>query len=161
MRFLFGCRGRIGRAEMLIFVPFTLGWAFLAASIWYTQFSDLEGAVEDLGWEAVLPTLLDPLPHLIATIVILGLIILWCMVASAIIVKRLHDRDWSGYWLLLLMTAPVTLIALAVVMPPPPGPTGFAEGALAALALVIMLAFLRELFFLPGTKGENRFGPPN
>lgn len=161
MRFLFRCGGRIGRAEMAIFVPFTLGWSFLAASVWYTQFNDLGDAVEDLGWEALLPTLLDPLSHLIATVVILGLFILWCVVARAIMVKRLHDRDRSGSWLWLLAAAPVALIAMAIAPAAPPGPVGFAEGALAGLALIVILAFLWELFFLPGTEGENRFGPPN
>jgi len=44
-------------------------------------------------------------------------------------VRRLHDRDMTGWWLLLLLVP-----------------------AVGALVLLVMLA-------LPGTKGDNRFGP--
>lgn len=155
---LFGCRGRINRVEMLIFIPFSIGWGLLAASFWYTQFADLEGAVEDLGWEALIPTLLDPLPHLIATVLIFALFVMWCLVARAAMTKRLHDRGKSGHWLFLLAAGPLVLLGLLFV-PFTEGPAGFAEGALVALAIADIAWFLRELFWLPGTDGDNRFGP--
>jgi uncharacterized membrane protein YhaH (DUF805 family) len=157
---LFSGRGRIGRAKMAIFPLFTTGWGLLAASIWLTQFSDLKDAVEDLGWEAILPMLLDPLPHLIATALILVLLVLWCVVARALMVKRLHDCDRSGYWLVLPIVAATAAVALALA-PPLPQAAKLAGSTLFAMAAGTMTWFLFELFVHRAAAANNRFGPPN
>lgn len=54
----------------------------------------------------------------------------------AVIVRRLHDRDMSGWWLLGFFVA--SLIPLI--------------GFVASIAFIVIM-------FLPGTAGENRFGP--
>jgi uncharacterized membrane protein YhaH (DUF805 family) len=54
----------------------------------------------------------------------------------AVAVRRLHDRDMSGWWYLGLVVA--SLIPVV--------------GFLASIALLVLLA-------LPGTPGPNRFGP--
>lgn len=54
----------------------------------------------------------------------------------AVSVRRLHDRDMSGWWYLGLVIAS----AIPVV------------GSLASIAMLV-------LFALPGTEGANRFGP--
>lgn len=146
LRLLFSYHGRIGRAGTLLLIPFSIGMALAGAGLWYTQFSDLEGAIEDLGWEALLPTLLNPLPHLIATIAIFCLFVLWCWVASALIVKRLHDRGRRGAWLVLPILAPVLVIALALA-PPASGFVAFGEGAVLAGLIAALGWFVRELFW--------------
>ena len=62
---------------------------------------------------------------------IVSLVIAWAAIAND--VKRCHDRDKSGWWLLLMLLASLTVI-----------------GALWPLI---------ELGFLDGTQGPNRFGP--
>ncbi len=158
LRILFSCHGRMGRSTMWIIVPVSLVLAALGAVVWYSQFTDLKSAIEDLGWEALLPTLLDPLPHLIATVAILALFLLWWHIARALMVKRLHDRGRKGTWLILLVAAVIGLLALPL-MPELAEPAQFVEGGLVALALGVIVAFARELFWMKGTEGENRYGP--
>jgi uncharacterized membrane protein YhaH (DUF805 family) len=102
---------------------------------------------------------------------------------SAIMVKRFHDRDKSG-WLVLLLIVP-TLVSifgdmLGVTGRPEPLPdipataTLFEawlqvmqaravnrtfEFALGLWMLAVMLWFFVELGFFRGTRGPNRFGP--
>jgi uncharacterized membrane protein YhaH (DUF805 family) len=51
--------------------------------------------------------------------------------AILVYIKRWHDRDKSGWWMLIVL-----------------------------IPLVGAIWFLVELGFLPGTPGPNRFGPP-
>jgi uncharacterized membrane protein YhaH (DUF805 family) len=63
--------------------------------------------------------------------IVVGLLALWPGMAA--LVKRLHDRNRSGWWLL-ASSIPIG------------GP-------------FILIALLIEAWFLKGTEGENRFGP--
>lgn len=56
--------------------------------------------------------------------------------AIAVTVRRLHDRDMSGWWYAGLIV--VSFIPFV--------------GLLASVAFIVLM-------FLPGTQGENRFGP--
>jgi len=69
-----------------------------------------------------------------------GLLGLWGLAviipAIAVVVRRLHDRDMSGWWYLgLILVSWIPIVGLVAV-----------------------IAFL-VLMFLPGTVGPNRFGP--
>lgn len=68
------------------------------------------------------------------------LILLWALVvlipSIAVTVRRLHDRDMSGWWYLAFVFG----------------------GAIPYIGFLISIAFL-VLMFLPGTEGPNRFGP--
>lgn len=66
-----------------------------------------------------------------------GLFFLAIFIPSlAVVVRRLHDRDMSGWWYLGFIVA--SMIPLL--------------GMVAGIALLVIL-------FLPGTEGANRFGP--
>ncbi|HEX4847096.1 MAG TPA: DUF805 domain-containing protein [Novosphingobium sp.] len=77
--------------------------------------------------------------HPIAT-ALAGLGILWSLGTLipniAVTVRRLHDRDMSGWWYLGMIVASIIPFL----------------GILAALAFLVLM-------FLEGTKGPNRFGP--
>lgn len=113
---LFSIRGRIGRATW---------WGVTLASWIFTAILD-----------ALFIAILDVLPEesevslLIALVIALvgAVFILW--VSTAAHIKRWHDRNKSG-WMVLILLIPV----------------------LGALWSLIELGFLR------GTKGPNRFGP--
>ncbi|WP_024580419.1 MULTISPECIES: DUF805 domain-containing protein [Bradyrhizobium] len=66
--------------------------------------------------------------------------------------KRLHDRDKSGWWLLLFFLGPVILAAIAML-----------GGAIASVcdlaALAVSVWTIVELGCRPGTTGPNRYGP--
>jgi uncharacterized membrane protein YhaH (DUF805 family) len=79
-------------------------------------------------------------------------------------IKRLHDRDKSGWWLLLFYIAPGVLLGIGLVA----GFFGITEGSsgaggigllfsLAGFAVAVW-AFI-ELGCLRGTVGPNRYGP--
>lgn len=66
-------------------------------------------------------------------------------------IKRLHDRDKSGWWLVLFYVVPSVLGGA--------GGTIGAEMILNLISLAISIWAIVELGFLRGTAGPNRFGP--
>jgi uncharacterized membrane protein YhaH (DUF805 family) len=132
-RRMFDFRGRSRRLEFWLFL--LLVWLVYAALIFAfigSGFS-LDQAIDarDRGWTAWVPTVFG------GTGALLGL---WWVVtllpALAVTVRRLHDRDLSGWWLLGAWIA--GLIPLINV--------------LTWLALIVVL-------MLPGGAGANRHGP--
>ena len=68
---------------------------------------------------------------------LLGLYVLATIVPNiAVVVRRLHDRDMSGWWYLGVIVA----------------------GMIPLVGILANIGFL-VLMFLPGTVGPNRFGP--
>jgi uncharacterized membrane protein YhaH (DUF805 family) len=76
----------------------------------------------------------------------------WIYLATAI--KRLHDRDRSGWWIVLFFFVPGLLFYVWDWLPEA---NWFLPFDLAIHAL--WLWGIVELFFLRGTSGSNRFGP--
>ena len=76
------------------------------------------------------------------------------------IVKRLHDLNLSGYWLLLVGSLSfvgnviLELIELSVISLP-----FVIEMVVALLSLIIGLGSIICLLFIRGTKGDNKYGP--
>jgi uncharacterized membrane protein YhaH (DUF805 family) len=93
---------------------------------------------------------------------VLGFGVLWFVVGGivyiaviisgiAVGIKRLHDRDKSGWWLLVFYLGPSVLSGLGAS-------TGFQVGfGIASFALALW-AFV-ELGCLRGTAGANQYGP--
>jgi uncharacterized membrane protein YhaH (DUF805 family) len=85
--------------------------------------------------------------------VLILLVIYVPMVISGVMVgiKRLHDRDKSGWWLLVFYLLPAVLGWLS---------DSISGGVILSLAsLAVSIWGLVELGFLRGTAGANRFGP--
>ncbi len=86
----------------------------------------------------------------IALIVLAGAAFLLTVIVVA--VKRLHDRNKSGWWLLLLYGVPLLLNAGAYSV------ASNEPVYLTVPALIINMWALIELGFLRGSRGPNRFG---
>jgi uncharacterized membrane protein YhaH (DUF805 family) len=141
---LFSFRGRINRGKYwLAVLIYMLVWtAFITGClIW------LGGMNTD-----------DPFSFAGAGLLIwlMGFILLVAGIWSglAVGIKRLHDRDKSGWWILLFWLGPGILSGSNAFMPDVGG--GFIL-SLAAAAVAIW-GFV-ELGCLPGTPGPNRYGP--
>jgi len=152
--YLFGFRGRIGRARFLLYFAIAVPlYALLIVVFWIYALS-IPGAYENGGptpWPS------DPLG-------ILGAILFFLVLAAttlagaAVTVKRLHDRDKAWWWLMVYVVAPDVLLSLAEIL-------AQAEILNLSAALVIEFAALAlatwgsvELTLLRGTPGDNRFG---
>jgi uncharacterized membrane protein YhaH (DUF805 family) len=80
-------------------------------------------------------------------------IVIVAMIVSGIAVglKRLHDRDMSGWWLLVFFLLPGVLDGIGRLLAAPLV-FSLAEAAISLWALVV-------LGFLRGTPGPNQYGP--
>jgi uncharacterized membrane protein YhaH (DUF805 family) len=90
------------------------------------------------------------LPHVAN--MLLTLMFAWFYATASI--KRLHDRDKSGWWM-------VPFIAATGLYSEFGGRLGGSWAAI-GLGIVVYIAFiwgLVEMYFLKGTRGPNRFGP--
>jgi uncharacterized membrane protein YhaH (DUF805 family) len=88
------------------------------------------------------------LPLIIGGVIYILVAISGTMVA----IKRLHDRNKSGWWVLLFIFGPMVLSMLGGVIPG----IGFVF-SLGGLAISIWA--IVELGFLKGTAGANQYGP--
>ena len=74
-------------------------------------------------------------------------------------IRRLHDMNRSGWWS--LIQVPMNIVSPeAKYRPNEPG----LMGAIVVTACIVMVIYALALIFVPGTKGDNRFGlppPPN
>ena len=141
---LFGFQGRVGRARF-----------WLAALLWVlavpASFLFAGGVIETLK----LRVTYELFGGLMAGVLIPALVS-FVAVGS----KRLHDRDKSGWWLLLFFFAPYFAGPLLVpLLPIPEDPSNLELfGWLSVTVFPFFVWGLVELGFLPGTPGPNRFG---
>jgi uncharacterized membrane protein YhaH (DUF805 family) len=125
---LFGFSGRINRAKYWLTVVIYLVTILLVAGV---------GISAGMATLFILVAVILYIPILISGI--------------AVGIKRLHDRNKSGWWLLVFYVLPGTLSGLAETT----GPYFVLELAGAALSI---WGFV-ELGCLRGTSGPNQFGP--
>ena len=113
-------------------------------------------------------TAVDPATNQIEPTGLPGLAVLAVALANmwigfALSVKRLHDRDRNGWWLLwqlLIVLVAVILIVVAIAVPEEQRPLWYAlAGGAGLAALVISVWLFVEIGFLRGTDGPKRFGP--
>lgn len=141
---LFSFNGRINRAKywLAVLIYLVVWTAFIALCLMWLGGSSIDNLFSVAG--AVL------LIWLIGFVLLIGGI--WSGLAVG--VKRLHDRDKSGWWILLFWLGPSILGGWQTATPDLGG--GFIF-SLAATAIAIW-AFV-ELGCLRGTPGPNRYGP--
>jgi uncharacterized membrane protein YhaH (DUF805 family) len=141
--------GRSRRKEFWMFVLFQI-----LVSIVFGLLAGLAGGAS----MATMATSADPTAGVFASIMGMGIILVINLVVSlaliipsiAVTVRRLHDTDRSGLWLL----APIGIAILAIV----------ALQINETLAVVFFVAYfamaiaLLVFMFLEGTRGPNRYG---
>jgi uncharacterized membrane protein YhaH (DUF805 family) len=141
---LFSFNGRINRAKywLAVLIYLVVWTAFIALCLIWLGGTSIDNLFSFAG--AVL------------LIWLIGFILLIAATWSglAVGVKRLHDRDKSGWWILLFWLGPSILGGWQTATPDLGG--GFIL-SLAAAAIAIW-AFV-ELGCLPGTPGPNQYGP--
>jgi uncharacterized membrane protein YhaH (DUF805 family) len=77
----------------------------------------------------------------------------------AVFAKRLHDRDKSGWWLLVLYIAPIAAVLLAGLIGTMNSDFGGFAARMCFLAVfAFFIWFFVELGCLQGTRGYNRYG---
>ena len=81
-------------------------------------------------------------------------------ITFALVIKRLHDRDISGWWVLLFWFAAPILAATGSILPAIGERVGSAAGFVLGLIGVGITSWgLVEVGFLRGTPGQNSYGP--
>jgi uncharacterized membrane protein YhaH (DUF805 family) len=80
----------------------------------------------------------------------------------AVTMRRLHDTERSGWWLLLLAAAFAFIGIMAAVGPGGPF-VGSTAGSFTGMIVAILLLLIASITFLvfmvlPGTEGPNRYG---
>lgn len=111
-------------------------------------------------------SVLNYLAFLVAMVAAMGLPIVGLLIAVpvvivalwvgfAVAVRRLHDRNKSGWWLVIMYAPVFVLSALGAVVSASDPETG---SGLNALSLPFSIWAFVELGCLKGTSGPNRFG---
>jgi uncharacterized membrane protein YhaH (DUF805 family) len=150
---LLSLQGRTGRARYLAVVAgFAAALAVLMATFWLYALS-VPGEYENGG-----PTPFPKGPLGIAGAVLwFALMALSFWTLGTATVRRLHDRDKSGWWIFLVLVGPNFVYGLGDYL----AATGIDMPPLAfALRIAGLSGFLYgavELLLLPGTPGRNRY----
>ena len=133
---MFGYRGRIGRIWFWLGLMTTTAIAGFIASI-------VAGTFDGVGEYG----------RFLSVVAIAGLV---AWMSSAVTVKRLHDRNRSGWWYLLYGIVPPGAFLLAI--------NAQSDGDLVAASILYGLSIVAffwvviELGLMRGTRGDNRFG---
>jgi uncharacterized membrane protein YhaH (DUF805 family) len=143
---LFGFEGRINRARywLVALISVIAGTVILIESLL---------ALADGLSDADPATIATPLPILFYAIAF-SLFAVSQWIYAAMTIKRLHDRDKSGWWI-------VSFFVLPILLPEVAGRLGEPTAAffIGVVAFVLSVWSVVETFFLRGTRGPNRFGP--
>jgi len=103
----------------------------------------------------------EPTGPIAVALFVVAIVNIW--VNFALCAKRLHDRDRTGWWLLLqalVLFVALALVVVAFVAPEEQRPTWFVVASVAGvMALGVSLWLFVEIGFLRGSQGPNRFGP--
>jgi uncharacterized membrane protein YhaH (DUF805 family) len=140
--YLFSPHGRINRAKYWLFVVVSAVIMIVLVAgislVWASQLYDPRGGFS-----------FSPVALVVVGVVYLLLLIVGIFIG----IKRLHDRDKSGWWLLLFYLVPMVFSWISAIL------SRNGIGALFALAsLVVSIWTLVELGCLRGTAGPNRYG---
>jgi uncharacterized membrane protein YhaH (DUF805 family) len=150
--FLLSFDGRISRAKIWFaaFVWFATVFSFM--TIFMALLFVLGSVLRGFGYDVHLESskTMHPAFYLLG----LPLLVTFVWVFAATVIKRLHDRDKSGWWLVPFFIAPDLLGRLSDWLENP-----VLALLVDALGLGLGVWCFVELFCLRGAKAPNRFGP--
>ncbi len=158
--YLFSFSGRINRAKLWLFIAIMIG-VYIAMIVLFFSL---------VGTAVFLPGSRTPNSQIFAGGMALVLVLIFFVVmvvafiaSLSLALRRLHDRNKSGLWLLLFWLAPFvlnvigTVSSLQSISDPTAGPNPI--GSLFTLiAFGISIWAFVELYCLRGTIGENQYG---
>ena len=157
--YLFGFRGRINRAKMWLAVLIGMCWMlFMAVLTGATSTSttdsvefdvyDIFRVLDPASYRSL--SLADP-PSLLIRVIGTPLLV-WFYAATSI--KRMHDRDKSGWWIIPFFVVPGLYHQFA-------GRLGhsYLNLLIGLIAFVFVIWSFIEIYCLKGSRRTNRFGP--
>lgn len=144
--FLFSFEGRINRAKywLVASISMIVGMFILMKSL-FALAGSLDGADP-----ATIATWFPVLFYAITY----PLIAVSTWIYAATSVKRLHDRNRSGWWIIPFCVLPILLPQVADWLG-----NSYVAFFIGLVAFVLSIWSFVELFCLRGTRGPNRFGP--
>ena len=150
---LFSFHGRINRAKYWLAILF---WTVVDIVVFAVVGGMLVKDILALGSEPSGADVVRVILSFGIGIVLVILLVFVPMIVSgfAIGIKRLHDRDQSGWWILLFYFGPAVASALAQR-----SDAGALVLVLSLVSLGISIWAIVVLGFLRGTRGPNRYGP--
>jgi uncharacterized membrane protein YhaH (DUF805 family) len=153
LQVLFSFNGRINRAKYWLAVVF---WIIVEIVVFGVLAVMLGNHLLGLGSE---PTGADIVKIILSFglgIILVFLLVFIPMIVSgfAVGIKRLHDRDQSGWWIVLFFLGPTVASVLAQT-----SDSGAASLVLGLVSLGISIWAFVVLGCLRGTRGPNRYGP--
>jgi len=163
--YLFGFGGRINRAKMWLYLLVVLGAEIVFFAIMWAL-AGMSGMMPLQENGSLVGVFSNGITGIIAGILMFAFLVGLIWSGLAVAVKRLHDRNKSGWWLIFFYVGPLVLDAV-VAIALPQGEKASAAPTLPALiamllaltALGIMIWAFVEIYCLRGTVGGNRFGP--
>jgi len=153
LQVLFGFHGRLNRAKYWLALLF---WIVVEIVVFAVVGGMWAKDILSLGSEPSGADILRVILSFGIGILLVILLVLVPMIVSgfAIGIKRLHDRDQSGWWILLFYFGPAVASALAQR-----SDSGSLVLVLSLVSIGIWIWAIVVLGFLRGTRGPNRYGP--
>jgi len=160
--YLFGFEGRINRAKYWLAALIMLCWMIFLLLLSALPINYLFGAPAKFSFNIdnlfiifdpqALRSLQKPEIAMIVANFLFMPLVLWMWLATS--VKRLHDRDKSGWWLVPFFAIPNLFHQFSERLP-----DSYLVLPLALMVLGLCLWGFVELYFLSGSRKTNRFGP--
>lgn len=150
---LFSFRGRINRAKYWLAALF---WIVVDIIVFGVLIGMLAKDIVALGSDPSAEDLVRVILSYGIGVVLVFLVVFVPMIVSsfAVGIKRLHDRDQSGWWIVLFYFGPAVASGI--------GRSSVSDAVSLVLPLVslgISIWAIVVLGFLRGTRGPNRYGP--
>jgi uncharacterized membrane protein YhaH (DUF805 family) len=159
--YLFGFKGRINRAKMWLSVLIVLCWMLFLSGLAVASgivsgkevsfgfdIDDIFRVVDPASWRSLSSAY-------VSTLLVKAIgtsLFVWVYFATSI--KRLHDRDKSGYWMVPFFVAPGLYNQFVDRLP-----DSWLDLPLALIAFALCIWGFVEIFCLKGSRKTNRFGP--
>jgi uncharacterized membrane protein YhaH (DUF805 family) len=170
--FLFGFDGRINRAKLWLAILIIVCWMIFIAMLMlaidklfgnpvetiHFSIDDIFGIVDPSVIRAAVARMRDGKEASPAHLVLMffqglgTLLFVWVYLAAS--VKRLHDRDRAGWWMIPYFVVPGLYGQFQDRLP-----NSYLVFPLALAVFILMIWGFAEIYLLRGTRWTNRFGP--